>query len=241
MIIQRFVSPCLATNCYVLIDWPSARAVVVDPGGRTAAPVRQRLEAMGVTLVAVLFTHGHPDHVWDGARLADGVPCYLPAPDHYRLDEPNLALPAAFDFAAISGEEWARPTDVRPLPDALLCGGGAPIAEGFTVRAVPAPGHTEGSTVFLVSASLADDIHRELPDPPRTADVEGPVLLAGDVLFAGSMGRTDLPGGDDEEMRSSLRTLRQTIDPATVVLPGHGPATTMAHENATNPYLHFRS
>ena len=105
---------------------------------------------------------------------------------------------------------------------------------GISIRALPAPGHSEGSTVFLLEGNPAPDREGAMMS---TGQVE-PIMLAGDVLFNGGVGRTDLPGGDEQKMAASLRLLVQVIKPETAVFPGHGPSTTMFHEVRHNPYLH---
>jgi hydroxyacylglutathione hydrolase len=103
---------------------------------------------------------------------------------------------------------------------------------------VPAPGHTEGSTVLLISgAPLTPDVIPAGPDVHADATGRYLIALCGDVIFAGSVGRTDLPGGDEREMVSSLRTLAASLPPTTVLLPGHGPSTVLARELATNPHV----
>ena len=233
MVIHRIVSPALGANCYVLIP-ATGGALVVDPGAHTADAVAALLADQGRACAAVLATHGHPDHVWDAAAVAGDAPVLVPAPDRYRMADPDAALPAGFDFAAIAGAGYVPPANVRTLDAAFATGGGAEIVPGVAIRAVPAPGHTEGSTVFLTRGTLAAGIEGATGE-------QAPILLSGDVLFAGAMGRTDLPGGDEKEMRATLRTLTTVIDPATVVMPGHGPATMMGRELESNPFLAFRS
>ncbi|WP_222842916.1 MBL fold metallo-hydrolase [Bowdeniella nasicola] len=239
---RRIVSPVLASNCYVLFDEDSRRAVVVDPGGHTADSVHSWLTENEASVAAVVLTHGHPDHFWDAAQVAGDAPVIIPGPDRYRLEAPSFAMPPELDFRQLTGYDWQRPATIEDLDPSLLQGEGAEVADGLKMRALPAPGHSEGSTVLFVMASLDHDLASYVTTRPTKAD-DSPhlVMLAGDVLFAGSMGRTDLPGGDDEEMKSSLRTLKTVVNPETIVLPGHGPATVMAHENATNPFLQFRS
>ena len=117
------------------------------------------------------------------------------------------------------------------------------MVPGIALRAIPAPGHSEGSTLFFFEARLADNAllyeAEVIEDAPSTADEEHTYLMAldGDVIFKGSVGRTDLPGGDQVQMLGTLRFLASAIDPATVLLPGHGAVTTMEHEHHGNPYL----
>ena len=259
MILERTVAPVFGANCYVIAAGPSQPALVVDPGAGAAGGALALLRSHRLTLGAILLTHGHADHVWDASlvikaaraenRLADDatdVPVYIPEPDLYRLEDPagttGIHVATGISFADLAPQPWSKPDDVRAFP-----------AEGFTqavelvpgvaLRAVAAPGHSEGSALFLTNAVLADnDLLYEaevIVDDPATVDDERPYLVAfdGDVIFKGSVGRTDLPGGDQVQMLATLRFLASAIAPDTVLLPGHGAVTTMAHEHHANPYL----
>lgn len=234
MIIRRIISPVLAANAYLLMPGDGT-AIVVDPGAQTSAAIARALAGHKADVAAVLLTHGHPDHVWDAAAVAGDAPVYIPAPDLYRLDDPARYIPFA-DFAELAGSDYRKPTHIEALPGACFSDGGT--LAGLNIRAVPSPGHSEGSTVFLFNATIDDDAAALVPTS-EVACGNALVMLSGDVIFAGAMGRTDLPGGNAEEMTASLRTLHTIIDPATIVLPGHGPGTTMAHELRTNPFLRF--
>lgn len=214
MLIRTVVASLLEANVY-LLSADDGATVIVDPGKDARGAVDELVAAHGLRPVAVLITHGHADHTWDAASLsaAYGIPVHIARPDAYRLADPLGSLGAlGRDLAALAGapDGPSRPGDV------VAFGPDGPDLAGIT--ALAAPGHTEGSTVYLV-------------DTP-----EGPVALTGDVLFAGSIGRLDLPGGDEAAMAATLRRLA-TLDPATVVLAGHGPASTIAIELATNPFL----
>lgn len=262
MLVRRVVAPFLQANCYVVAPRREGVALVVDPGAGAAPGVARVLDELGLTVGAVLATHGHADHVWDAAAVAGDAPVYVAAPDLYRMADPlGVRAPGEPDFAAMLADSWRRPADVRELPPAVLEGGGAELLAGVAARAVPAPGHTEGSVVTLLGevtfaatgmpdvadAREAAAAHGAVGDPRAgftapdddTTDDERPALLAlsGDVIFAGSVGRTDLSGGDPEVMTWSLRTLAASLDPATVLLPGHGPATWWGRELATNPWV----
>lgn len=236
VMIRRLVSPTLACNCYVLLPKRADGAIVVDPGDDTSKRIEAILTDSGHHVAGVLATHGHPDHIWDANLVAGPKPVSVANPDHYRLVDPAATLPAGFDFELLATHSYAQAENVQDLPAELAAGSGGELSAGVPIRAVPAPGHTEGSTVYLTVGQLDAEIASEVG---VAADSKQQVLLSGDVLFAGSIGRTDLPGGDHEEMLATLRTLATVIDPATIVLPGHGPATTMARELKTNPYLRF--
>jgi len=221
-------------------DGGLAPCVVVDPGLGVLDRLRPLLAGLRLRPVAVLVTHGHLDHVGEAAELAreHGCEVVLHADDAYRLEDPvgglGPQLRAAL-LASVGPVAWTPPERVRRLAD-----GDEVVAGGLRVRAVHAPGHTEGSTLYVV-----DDV----PDAASVAagglpDGTGPLpagltttVLAGDVLFAGSVGRTDLPGGDGALMARTLRDVVLALPDDALVVPGHGPATTVAHERRTNPYL----
>lgn len=201
-------------NCYVMWLEGSDTALVVDPGPGTLQGIEEILDKQGLSVGAVLLTHGHIDHVWQAAAVSEGAPVYIPEPDIALIQNPMGAL--GMRASALGIGEWEYPAVVLPLGSEQF----DPVA-GITVRVIPAPGHSPGSSVFLFS-----------PTPSG-----GPMALSGDVIFAGSVGRTDLPGGDEYVMRESLRTLVDVLDPATVLLPGHGPQTRWGTEVQTNPFV----
>jgi glyoxylase-like metal-dependent hydrolase (beta-lactamase superfamily II) len=215
VLIRSFPAGPFGTNCYAVASGPRAECVVVDPGMEAVEPLREMLAADGLKPVAVVLTHGHLDHTFSVLPVCEGydIPAYLHPADSGMLADPLRWHGPA--LAPLIGQvTLPDPSDVRSLDDgALLSLAGVDL----TVR--HAPGHTEGSVVFSL----------DLDDAPG--------LLAGDVLFAGSVGRVDLPGGSWESMLGSLRDVVLPLDDATVVLPGHGPATTIGRERASNPYL----
>ena len=229
MLIRTVVAPLLSTNCYIVSD-DVGRCVVVDPGAGVAGDVVALVRGHGLVALAVLATHGHVDHTWAAAELVDELdaPLVLHAGDEYRIADPFGSLgPLGGPLAAMgesAGMVYRTPERIEPF-DAGADGTDLDLGQGgsggppFVLRAVHAPGHTQGSTLYLLQGH------------------EGrPTALTGDVLFAGSIGRTDLPGGDDIAMAATLRRVA-ALDPATVVLPGHGPSSTISSELLTNPYL----
>ncbi|WP_196717556.1 MBL fold metallo-hydrolase [Actinomyces trachealis] len=256
MILERTVAAVFGANCYVLAAGLGKSAVVVDPGAGAARGALALLRSNDLTLGSVLLTHGHADHVWDAQRLIDAavadrriaggaisVPVYIPEPDLYRLEDPDGTTgirASGMGFADLAGSQWARPEDVRPFP-AEGFGQAVELAEGVALQAVPAPGHSEGSTVFFFNAHLGDNQllweAEVLDDPASIPEQDYLVALTGDVIFKGSVGRTDLPGGDQYQMWATLRLLASVVSPDTVLLPGHGAVTTMEHEHHGNPYL----
>lgn len=176
--------------------------------------------------VAVLLTHGHLDHTFSVVPVAGsrGIPAYIHPDDRELLADPMKGL--GRDSAQMFGGrlEWQEPDDV-----ALLDDGAVMSIAGLDVTVDHAPGHTPGSVMFRLPGA---------PDALNGLDVEpSQTVLSGDVLFAGSIGRTDLPGGSHEQMLDSLRAKVLPLTDDALVLPGHGGATTVGHERATNPFL----
>jgi hydroxyacylglutathione hydrolase len=215
VLIRSFPAGAFGTNCYAVATGPRAECVVVDPGMEAVEPLARMLAGDGLKPVAVVLTHGHLDHTFSVLPVCDGydIPAYLHPADLGMLSDPMRWHGPA--LAPLVGQvTLPDPADVLPLDD------GATLSlAGVDLTVRHAPGHTEGSVVFSLD----------------TGDAPG--LLAGDVLFAGSVGRVDLPGGSWESMLASLRDVVLPLDDATVVLLGHGPATTIGRERATNPYL----
>ena len=221
MLVAGFPAGSFATNCYVLAPGPGQACVVVDPGQDAVEPLESLLAQHRLTPVAVLLTHGHLDHTFSVAPVCDGhdVPAFLHPDDREMLADPQKGLSpqalAAFGPAFLGGLELREPREVRTLDD-----GAALELAGLTLRVDHTPGHTPGSVLFSTATAQGDE-----------------VVVAGDTLFAGSIGRTDLPGGDHAQMLRSLRDKLLTRDDAAYVLPGHGPTTTIGRERASNPFL----
>lgn len=218
MLVVGFPATMFATNCFVLATGAGQECVVVDPGIGVEPQLDDVLREHRLQPVAVLLTHGHLDHTFSVSPVcgARGVPAYIHADDRYRLDDPVSTLGPQLAEMFAGRLEWTEPDDVRELTD------GATIdLAGLSFVADHAPGHTEGSVMFRLAAGGDDP----------------PLCVSGDVLFAGSIGRTDLPGGDHQAMLRSLRTKVLPLADETVVLPGHGPRTTIGRERVTNPFL----
>ncbi len=236
MIFLRYSETLIEANCYILSDETARKALVVDPGAGSAAWVTSTLEERRLELGAVLCTHGHADHVWDARLVAgDVVVVYLPEPDLYRLENPAISTGVFTQFfVSYSGHEWEPPVRSEALPLEFYSEGGAEIVPGISIQAIAAPGHSEGSSVFLLEGQIAQD-------PEAVGLPEGSfgteLMLTGDVLFRDGVGRTDLPGSDPAAAIVSLRHLAQTIAPARIFFPGHGGPSTMGRELRHSPYL----
>lgn len=216
--IAGFPAGAYGTNCYVVADAPCTACVVIDPGQESVAPLNDLLARHRLTPVAVLITHGHFDHTFSVAPVCDGhdIPAWVHPDDRELLADPLKGLSRDAQVAFFGGRMVLRePREVREMTD-----GTELDLAGLRLSVVHAPGHSPGSVLF------------------GTQNDDGtPLMFSGDVLFAGSIGRTDLPGGNGRLMRDSLRTCILPRDDATVVLPGHGPTTTIGVERASNPFL----
>ncbi len=219
MFITGFPAGSFQANCYVVAAERGGDAVVVDPGEGAGERVAAVLEEHRLRPVAVLLTHGHLDHTASAARVcaAAGVPAYLHGSDEHMLDDPLAALSPELR-SALAGMDLRglRPAEVRTLTDVATVELG-----GLRFGVHPTPGHTRGSVVFSIAAAA---------DRPE-------VLLTGDTLFAGSVGRTDLPGGSTGQLLESIAEQLLTRADDAVLLPGHGPTSTIGAERAANPYL----
>lgn len=219
MLVAGFPTGSFQANCFVLAH-EAGPCVVVDPGEGAEQPLDDLLRRHRLDPVAVLLTHGHFDHIFAVTPVCDGndIPAWIHPEDRVLLTDPLRALSAeARQF--FGGRVTLRePREVR-----LLADGASVELAGLTLTVDHTPGHTPGSVIFRSVAG----------------ERSGPAMLvSGDTLFAGSIGRTDLPGGDHEQMLASLRDKILVLDDETVVLPGHGPQTTIGRERASNPFLH---
>ena len=213
MLIAGFPAGAFQTNCYVVAPAAGEECVIVDPGQDAVDGVDELLREHRLKPVAVLLTHGHLDHVWSVAPVcgARDVPAWIHPDDRHLLSDPAAGW-SATSSSMFGGITLSEPDDVRELSDGAVL----PLA-GLEFLVDHTPGHTKGSVSF------------RLPDDD--------VLFSGDLLFAGSIGRSDLPGGDYPTILRSLADKCLPLPDDTVVLPGHGPQTTIGRERATNPYL----
>jgi glyoxylase-like metal-dependent hydrolase (beta-lactamase superfamily II) len=220
VLIAGFPAGPWAANCYVVATGPGAECVVVDPGKDAAGGIAEIVREHRLKPVSVLLTHGHVDHMWSVAPVAGtyDATAWIHPSDRHLLTDPMAGLSRESSAMLLGGDyEWAEPDDVRELVD-----GQQVELAGLSFLIDHTPGHTQGSVVFRT--------------PYDEAEVSE-VMFAGDLLFAGSIGRTDLPGGDHATM---LRTLADKVLPLAddiVVLPGHGDQTSIGRERATNPFL----
>ncbi len=222
MLVRGFPAGSFGTNCYVVAPSAGSECVVIDPGQDAVPGLEDLLREHRLQPVAVLLTHGHIDHMWSVVPVcgAHDVPAYVHPADRALLSDPGRGLSLAVGQQLFGGLTFTEPDDVVELPEA-----GPLELAGMRFQVDLAPGHTPGSIMF------------RMPGEESGGEAGAPVLFAGDVLFAGSIGRTDLPGGDRAEMMRSLERAVLPLADATVVLPGHGPSTTIGRERASNPFL----
>jgi glyoxylase-like metal-dependent hydrolase (beta-lactamase superfamily II) len=202
-----------ATNCWIIAAEKGAECIIVDPGMTDiSAEVELIVSEEGLKPVAALLTHGHLDHTFSVKPIADGygINAYIHSEDRRFIADPAGIHGPQF-AEQLSGMSFAEPINVENLKDGSLLD-----FVGLSIRAIHAPGHTRGSLMFLINEKL---------------------LISGDVLFAGSIGRTDLPTGSASDMRNTLSKKVLSLDDAIRVLPGHGDETTIKYERKTNPYL----
>lgn len=224
MLIAGFPAGPWGTNCYVLATEPGAECVVIDPGKDSTAGVADVVREQRLKPVSVLLTHGHIDHVWCVVPVAGShaATAYLHPADRHLLTDPTSGIsPESAGMLLGAGYSFAEPDDLRELADGTVLD-----LAGLSLTVDHTPGHTAGSVTFRAPYDGSEDV----PE----------VLLAGDLLFAGSIGRTDLPGGDHARMLRSLTDKVLPLDDRIVVFPGHGPQTTIGAERAGNPFLQPR-
>jgi hydroxyacylglutathione hydrolase len=235
VLIAGFPAGAFGTNCFVVSPGAGEECVIIDPGQDAEAGIEDILARHRLRPVAVLLTHGHIDHIWSVVPVcgAKNVPAYIHPADRALLSDPARGFPAGVGEQLLGGLTFTEPDDVAELAD----GATLPLA-GLEFTVDHAPGHTPGSVTFRLPAigPAGPRTAGSDPAPPARADGEL-VLFSGDLLFAGSIGRTDLPGGDYPAILDSLARVCLPLPDETVVLSGHGPATTIGAERASNPFL----
>lgn len=207
MRVQGFTTGVFQANTFVIAEPDGPAAVLVDPGMEAADPLLAAVADAGIEVRAVLLTHGHVDHVFDAAAVARA----LDVPTYlHPADRYLLEQPGAAIGAP--SDQWTidLPHELRDLAD----GDRVPFGAASLV-ARHAPGHTPGSCIFVTDG----------------------LVVSGDLIFQGSVGRTDFPRGNTAELFDSIRRLVLPLEDETVIAPGHGPATTVGEERRTNPFV----
>jgi hydroxyacylglutathione hydrolase len=215
VLVAGFPAGSFATNCYVVAPAAGEECVIIDPGQDAVDGVEEILKEHRLKPVAVILTHGHLDHVWSVSPVcgAKNVPAWIHPEDRDLLSDPAKGF-GVTSQQLFGGLTLSEPDDVRELTDEAVL-----KLAGLELTVNHAPGHTPGSVTF------------------RTPFEDLQIMFSGDLLFQGSIGRTDLPGGDHEAILRSLANVCLPLPDETVVLPGHGSQTTIGQERATNPYL----
>lgn len=219
MLIKSFVAGPWQTNCYVVAPSNNSECVIVDPGQNALPGIKDVLADQNLKPVAVLVTHGHLDHMWSVFPVASGydIPAFIHGSDRHLLADPGAGLSAQTRamLPELVGKDdvFAEPSEVVEVHDNLQL---SVAGMEFSIRHTP--GHTAGSVIF----GLADETES---------------IFTGDTLFAGAIGRTDLPGSSPNAMNESLRNVICNLPNSALIYPGHGPSTTMDIELATNQYL----
>ncbi|MEV0946502.1 MBL fold metallo-hydrolase [Rhodococcus sp. NPDC049939] len=219
MLVTGFPAGMFQTNCYILAQDDARECVVVDPGQDAAEPLFEFLAKSTLTPTAVLLTHGHLDHVWNAYDVCEkfGIPAYIHPEDRYMLSDPGRGIgPTMQPF--IAGLDFIEPKEVIELAD-----GDSIERAGISFAVDHTPGHTQGSVVFRT----------------RVEGENGPldIALTGDTLFQGSIGRSDLPGGNHEQLLQSIADKLLILGDETAVLPGHGGSSSIGAERKSNPFL----
>lgn len=210
MILESFPVGPLACNCTILGDEEAREAIVIDPGDEVGR-IHRRLSELGLKLEQILVTHAHIDHVGGALKLKRLTGAPI------LLNESDLPLLKMMEAQAA----WlGMPTPETAPPDENLKDGQVVGLESYPAQVLHTPGHTQGSVcLHFVPLKL---------------------VIAGDTLFAGSIGRTDLPGGDFGQIIDSIHSRLLALPDETKVLPGHGPATSVGEERRSNPFLQAR-
>jgi len=217
VLIAGFPAGSFAANCYLLAAGPGEECLIIDPGQDAERGIEEIVGRYRLRPAAVLLTHGHIDHIWSVAPVcgAKGIPAYIHPGDRALLSDPGRGLALGPGQQLFGGLKFTEPDDVIELTDGITL-----QLAGVELVVDHAPGHTPGSVTFRLPAAA-----------------EPATLFTGDLLFAGSIGRTDLPGGDYQTILDSLARVCLPLPDETVVLAGHGPGTTIGAERRGNPFL----
>ncbi len=212
MFIRKLELWAALTNSYVVASAPDGPAVVIDAPPECSEDLVGLLARHSLNPVALLITHGHVDHIGGGHRLVKrtGVAAYVHPDDEFLLRGLDEQLRSLMGY--VPSGDFRSPDRLEDLKDGMSL-----ELAGIRFEVLATPGHTPGHCCFLVE----DD----------------GVLFSGDHLFAGSVGRTDLPGGDHGTLMRSMREKVLPLDDHVWVLPGHGPETTIGEERRSNPFL----
>ncbi len=207
MILEGFPVGPIQANCYIVGDEETRTGVVIDPGDE-AERILERVRANQLEVVYILNTHGHFDHVGGNKKLKEATGGKIAI----HSDDASY-----LDRIAETAAVWGMRAENSPPPDILLSDGQVLEAGGLRFKVLHTPGHSPGSVSFVMEVAQ--------------------IVFTGDLIFAGSIGRTDFPGGDYNKL---IRSVREKIFPLGDdfrILSGHGPVTTVGHEKLHNPFF----
>ena len=227
--VRMFTVGPIQENAYIVRRGADAkRAVMIDPGAE-AERLLEAARALGVEIEAILITHCHFDHIGAVAEVAraTGAPVYCPEIERGLLADVNSWTPPGFGpFESYEADHTVKGGDQLNLA-------------GLDIDVVFTPGHSPGHVTYAIAAAASDREGAAAGESGRALQrTQGErALLSGDVLFAGSVGRTDLPGGDWNVLERSIGTLLRAFPAETAVYPGHMGTTTLGRERDTNPFL----
>ncbi len=196
------------TNCFILWDEETKEGIVLDPGG-DAGKILREIESEGIKIVGIVITHAHIDHIGALGAIKEATGA--------EIMMQTAELPV-LKFASKMGGMFGVKIEQPPDPDRLLSEGDIIKFGKYSLKVLDTPGHSPGGISLIASDGIS--------------------CFSGDTLFAQSIGRTDLPGGDYETLINSIKTKILPLGDKVQVYPGHGPATTVATEKRYNPFLH---
>lgn len=207
MLFETIVVGPLGVNCFILGDKQSKEGVVVDPGA-DCEMILESVARFGIKVTYVINTHGHFDHVGCNRQLKEQTGAEL------LIHQGDQAL---LSMASRSAQKYGLKVEDSPVPSRYLTDGMTLEFGRRCIEVLHTPGHTQGGCcLYLANEKL---------------------LISGDTLFAESVGRTDLPGGDHDQLISSIKTKLMPLPDETIVWPGHGPSSTIGTERRRNPYI----
>lgn len=208
MIIESQELPPIGTNAFALIEPELKECVIIDAPLEAYDWAQQVARQHGCKIIALLLTHGHWDHILDAHKFAAaGIPVY-----GHEADKEMFAAPSKMASYAIPGLEMQSVAITEWIEDSTILN-----MLGIEIEVRHVPGHCPGNVLFYLPSECA--------------------TIVGDVIFAGSVGRYDLPGGDFATLERSIQSQVYSLPAETTIYPGHGPKTTVAHEQATNPIV----
>lgn len=208
--LKRFVLSDIQENCYLLSLKESSECVIIDPG-LDAQPLVEFLQKESLVPKAILITHGHVDHIGGIPEIDakwNDVPLYIGEHETKKLVDPEANLSSYFGFSFVTREA-----------DFTVSDGETINVGGLELKALEIPGHSQGHVVYLLTTE------------------EQSFVFCGDVVFAGSVGRTDFPGGSHSDLIRNIHDKLLSLPNETILYPGHGPATSISDEKQNNPYL----